>query len=108
MRRPAVILLAALALAGCSQAGPQAPLPDAQHINTVTGEISTACGLYTQLNAFPPPPHHDVVVLRASAASALRQLTAIDRAHPEWRFDGVALPKILAQAHAMLGSCGLA
>ncbi len=108
MKRSALTLLAILALAGCSEAGPQAPLSGAQKINTVTGDISTACGLFTQLNAFPPPPHHDVVVLRASAASALRQLTAIDRAHPEWRFDGVGIPTILRQAHAMLRSCGLA
>jgi predicted small lipoprotein YifL len=107
MNRFALILLVALALAGCSQAGPQAPLPDAQKINTMTGDISTACGLFTQLNAFPPPPHHEVVALRTSAASALRQLAAIDHAHPQWRFDGVAMPKILEQAHAMLRDCGL-
>jgi hypothetical protein len=107
MRRVTLILLAVVALAGCSEAGPQAPLPDAKKINTVTGDISSACGLYTQLDAFPPPPHRYVVILRASAASALKQLTAIDRAHPEWRFDGVAMPKILEQARSMLRGCGL-
>lgn len=108
MRRAAVILLCLLAVAGCSQAGPQAPLPDAKTINTLTGDISSACGLHAQLTALSTPSRHDLLVLRTSAASALRKLTAIDRAHPQWRFDGVAMPTILRQSHAMLRSCGLA
>jgi outer membrane murein-binding lipoprotein Lpp len=106
MRRAAP-LLAAVALAGCSQAGPQAPLPAAKRINTVTGNISTACGLYTQLNAFPSPPRHDVVAVQSSAAAAVRQLAAIDRGHPQWRFDGVDMRTIVNQARTMLRSCGL-
>lgn len=107
MRRSALILLCALALAGCSQAGPQAPLHYADQINTVTGDLSSACGLYIQLNAFPPPPHRDVAILQASAASAARRLAAIDRGHPGWRFDGVDMRTIVDQARTMLRSCGL-
>ena len=107
MIRPVVILVCALVLGGCSQSGPAAPLRDAQRINTLTGDISTACGLLTQLSAFPPPPRHQLITLRASAEAAAERLTAIDRSHPHWRFDGVALPTIINQARTMLGSCGL-
>ena len=107
MRRAALVLLAVLALSGCSEAGPQAPLPYAKKINTVTGDISSACGLYTQLNAFPPPPRHYVLILQASASSAVKKLAAIDRGHPGWRFDGVDMRTIVNQARTMLRSCGL-
>jgi hypothetical protein len=107
MRRILVILLAVLALSGCSEAGPQAPLPYAKKINTVTGDISSACGLLTQLSAFPPPPRRYVTILEASASSAVRQLAAIDRGHPGWRFDGVDMRTIVNQARTMLRSCGL-
>jgi PBP1b-binding outer membrane lipoprotein LpoB len=107
MRRVAIILLTVLVLAGCSQAGPQAPLPYAKKINTLTGDISSACGLLTQLSAFPPPPRHYVIILQASASSAAKKLAAIDRGHPGWRFDGVDMRTIVNQARTMLRSCGL-
>lgn len=107
MRRAALILLAACLFAGCSVSGPQAPLHYAKHINTVTGDISTACGEFTQMNAFPPPPPRAVRTIQADAASAVHQLAAIDKGHPEWRFDGVDMRTIVNQARTMLRSCGL-
>jgi outer membrane murein-binding lipoprotein Lpp len=106
MRRVALILATCL-LAGCSVSGPQAPLHYAKHINTVTGDISTACGELTQMTAFPPPPPRAVRTIQADAASAVRELAAIDRGHPEWRFDGVDMRTIVNQARTMLRSCGL-
>ena len=100
-------LLAALALAGCSVSGPQAPLAYAKKINTVTGDISSACGVLEQVSAFPPPPASDIRSLQADAASAARQLAAIDRGHPGWRFDGVDMRTVVNQARTMLRSCGL-
>lgn len=107
MRRAALILITMLLFAGCSVSGPQAPLHYAKHINTVTGDISTACGELTQVSAFPPPPPKAARTIQSDAASAVHALAAIDQGHPEWRFDGVDMRTIVNQARTMLRSCGL-
>jgi hypothetical protein len=94
-------------LAGCGVGGDKAPLNAARHINTITSNISTACGELDQLMAFPPPPAKDVNTLKATASSAVRQLAAVYRAHPSWVFDGVTVGTIVNQARAMLRGCGL-
>ena len=107
MRRLAPILLCVMILGACSAAPDAAPLSGAKKINTVTGDISTACGELYQLSAFPPAPHHAVLTLQNSAARAVHELAAIYKAHPEWRFDGVGLGKIVRQSRTMLSGCGL-
>ena len=107
MRRLVPVLLCALTLGACSAAPHAAPLPGARKINTVTGDISAACGELYQLSAFGPAPRHDVLTLQDSAAGAVHELAAIYTAHPEWRFDGVGLGKIVRQSRTMLRGCGL-
>jgi outer membrane murein-binding lipoprotein Lpp len=107
MKRVCLIVLSACLLAGCSMAPHAAPLPDAKKINTVTSSISTVCGELDQLTAFPPPPRKDVVTLKATASSAVHQLAAIYRGHPNWRFDGFGMGTIVNQARTMLRGCGL-
>lgn len=106
-RRTLAAVLLAAAIAGCGVGGEKAPLNDARHINTITGNISTACGELYQLSAFPPPPAKDVNTLKATASSAVRQLAAIYRAHPDWVFQGATMGTIVNQARAMLRGCGM-
>jgi hypothetical protein len=101
------VLCVMLLAGGCGAEPPQAPPRQAAKLDTSLSGISTACGLAYQLTAFAPPPAAQLAVLEATARSHAAKLATVFRANPNWIYQGETVSRIVGQARAMLGSCGL-
>jgi hypothetical protein len=103
-----VLALACLAvLTGCGATPPQAPLPEAQKLDTSTSGISTACGLSYQSIALDPGARLHLASLNVKAAAQARKLAAVYRRNPAWIYQGQTVRSIVHQALSTLQECGL-
>lgn len=100
-------LAAAGLLAGCGALPPQAPSHVADRINNATSTISTACGLASQVTAFPGDHARDLAKLEATAAGGALTLAAVDHRNPDWIYQGQTVAEIVHNSVAYLEDCGL-
>jgi hypothetical protein len=107
--RSAALVTTALALAvsACGPTPPQAPLPEAQKLDTSTSGISTACGETYQVTAFPCDHRRDLATLEATATSSARKLASVYRRNPAWIYQGETVAEIVKDAVSTLSDCGL-
>jgi hypothetical protein len=107
--RSAALVTTALALAvsACGPTPPQAPLPEAQKLDTSTSGISTACGETYQVIAFPGDHRRDLATLEATATSSARKLASVYRRNPAWIYQGETVAAIVKDAVSTLSDCGL-
>ena len=94
-------------LAGCGPTPPQAPFPEAKKLDSATSGISTACGLSSQVTAFPPPDHKDLVTLDAVATEDARKLARVYAKNPTWIYQGQTIRQLVSDSLTMLAACGL-
>jgi hypothetical protein len=107
-RRLAVGFALAVVAAGCGPLPPQAPLRQAQKLNSATGGIAFACGQAYQLTAFGGEHAHGLGALDATAASSARKLRAVARRNPAWIYQGQTVGDIVDAGARKLRGCGLA
>jgi hypothetical protein len=100
-------LALALAVSACGPTPPQAPLPEAQKLDTSTSGISTACGETYQVTAFPGDHRRDLATLEATATSSARKLASVYRRNPAWIYQGETVAAIVKDAVSTLSDCGL-
>lgn len=98
---------AALALTACGALPPQAPLPYAKKLDSATSGISTACGLASQVTAFPGDHHANLVTLEVTASASARKLASVYRRNPSWVYQGETVGQIVSDGLSLLESCGL-
>lgn len=98
---------AALALTGCGALPPQAPLPYAKKLDSATSGISTACGLASQVTAFPGDHHADLATLEVTASASARKLARVYRRNSSWVYQGETVGQIVSDSLSLLDSCGL-
>jgi multidrug efflux pump subunit AcrA (membrane-fusion protein) len=106
-RRALLLVIAALAIAGCGAQQPQAPLPAAKKLDEATSGISTACGLTYQVTAFPGRHQPDLTVLEATASTAADKLATVYKRNPGWIYQGEPVHAIVEDSLTMLRQCGL-
>jgi multidrug efflux pump subunit AcrA (membrane-fusion protein) len=106
-RRSLVSVVAAVVLAGCGSAEPQAPLPEAKKLDESTSGISTACGLSYQVTAFPGQHEPDLSTLEATATTAANKLASVYARNPGWIYQGEPVHAIVTDSLTMLRQCGL-
>jgi hypothetical protein len=102
-----VMLVVALASAGCGPAPPQAPLAQAKKLDAATSHIATACGLTYQVTAFPGDRRADLANLEAAATSSADELASVYARNPSWIYQGETVSEIVHDGIVMLRTCGL-
>lgn len=107
MRRALAIPLLLLAASACGPTPPQAPFRYAKQLDAGTSNISTACGLAYQLNAFPVEHRTAFDALEASAEFGAAKLALVYRHNPSWVYQGETVRQIVGDAISMLSACGL-
>jgi hypothetical protein len=100
------VIAAALA-AGCGPTPPQAPLPDAQKLDTALSGIATACGLSYQSTALDPAARLHLAPLNAKATIQARKLATVYHGNPAWIYQGETVRSIVNQTLSTLQECGL-
>jgi hypothetical protein len=96
-----------LVLAGCGNAGPNAPPSVSSKLNDATSGISTACGNAYRVTAFPGDHRADLSKLEQSAGSSAETLASVYRRNPDWRYLGSSLRTVVQDSLSLLDSCGL-
>ena len=105
--RPLLAALSvAVVLAGCGPP-PQAPFHEAKKLDASTGDISTLCGLASQITAFPGDHERELASLEAQAGASVRSLVSVYARNPNWIYQGETVRQIVVDAIEMLRSCGL-
>jgi hypothetical protein len=99
-------LSAAIALAGCG-APPQAPFHEAKKLDASTSDISTQCGLASQITAFPGDHQKELATLEAEAGASVRSLASVYARNANWTYQGETVRQIVVDAIETLRSCGL-
>ncbi len=107
LSRAAAPAAVALMLAACGATPPQAPLPYAKKLDSATSGISTACGLASQVTAFPGDHRSDLITLEVTASSSADKLASVFARDPAWIYQGDTVRQIVHDSASMLGSCGL-
>src|SRR5437588_9992544 len=109
MRRLASLaaLLALASLSACGPTPPQAPLEQAKKLDSATSGISTACGLSSQVTAFPPVDHKALGTLDATATEDARKLARVFARNPNWIYQGETVRQIVQDSLTALDPCGL-
>src|SRR5947199_1370366 len=97
----------AVALAGCSQPGTQAPLSAAKKLDEATTAISVSCGYASQMTAFGKPRASELRTLQGSAAAGARKLAAVYARVSNDIYQGETVKSIVADSISLLGECGL-
>jgi hypothetical protein len=106
-RTAAAALGSGLILAACGPTPPQAPLPYAKKLDSATSGISTACGLASQVTAFPGNHRNDLITLEVTAGASGLKLASVYRHNPAWIYQGETVRQIVTDSVSLLGSCGL-
>ena len=99
--------LLALAAAACGPTPPQAPLSEAKKLDSSTSGISTACGLSSQVTAFPPVDHDALTTLDVTASNDARKLASVYARNPNWIYQGETVRQIVRDSLTALDACGL-
>ena len=102
-----VALLVAVCALGCGATPPQAPHAQARTLNDALGGISTACGLSSQVTAFPGNHQPDLTTLEDTASSSARKLASIYKQNPAWIYYNDTVRELVTDSVSMLRSCGL-
>jgi hypothetical protein len=102
-----ILIVLALALAGCGATPPQAPLSEAMKLDSATGDIAADCGLTYQVTAFPGDHRADLASLEASARASAVKLASVYARNPAWNYQGETVGQIVGDGVAMLRACGL-
>jgi hypothetical protein len=103
----AAALTAAAVLAACGPTPPQAPFAYAKKLDSATSGISTACGLASQVTAFPGDHRSDLITLNVSAISKAKKLAEVYHRNPDWIYQGETVRQVVGASLSMLDSCGL-
>lgn len=98
---------AALALAACGTAQPQAPSAQAARLSSALSGIAQACGESYQAHAFQARPPV-LGALEAKARGHARLLAAVYREDPAWLFKGKTIGELVPLAISYLRECHLA
>jgi hypothetical protein len=100
-------VLLALAAAGCSQPGTQAPPSEAARLDVATNRISVACGYAAELRAFGGnnPPGLDQV--ESIAVSGARKLASVFAHDQRDLYQGESIGAIVNDSISLLGECRL-
>jgi len=106
MRRLGLPLIVA-AIAACGPTPPQAPFEQAKRLDSATSGISTACGLSSQVTAFPPVDQKALGTLEATATEDARKLARVYRRNPNWIYQGETVRQIVRDSLTALDACGL-
>ena len=106
MRRIAPLLIV-IAIAACGPTPPQAPLQQAKKLDSATSGISTACGLSSQVTAFPPVDQKALGTLEAVATEDARKLARVYHRNPNWIYQGETVKQIVRDSLTALDACGL-
>lgn len=106
-RRLAAALALALVAAGCGAMPPQAPLRQAQKLNSATGGIAFACGQAFQLTEFGGEHGPGLAALDAKAAQSAHKLRRVAARNPSWIYQGETVAEIAAAGARKLRGCGL-
>lgn len=104
----AVLVAAALGVAGCGATPPQAPLGQAKKLDASLGGMSASCGLAYQVSAFAAPGTADLGAYETTATMQAAKLASVYRSDPGWIYQGETVRKIVGDSIEMLDSCGLA
>ena len=105
--RPLLAALSvAIVMAGCGPP-PQAPFHEAKKLDASTGDISTLCGLASQITAFPGDHERELASLEAQAGASVRSLASVYARNPNWMYQGETVRQIVVDAIETLRSCGL-
>jgi hypothetical protein len=107
MKRTLAIALLVVVAAGCGPTPPQAPSRFAKKLDAGTSNISTACGLAYQVNAFPGDHRAELGALEASAQFGVAKLALVYMHNPSWVYQGETVRQIVGDADSMLSACGL-
>ena len=102
-----VALLLRAAVAACGPTPPRAPLEQAKKLDSATSGISTACGLSSQVTAFPPVAQQNLVTLDATATTDARKLAGVYHRNPNWIYQGETVHQIVRDSLTALDACGL-
>lgn len=106
-RRLIAVGAVTLAIAGCGATPPQAPVPDAKTLNSVTGTIASACGESYQVHEFDAADNRELRRLGAAATTAAGRLAVVFHRNAAWVFQGETVAKIVADGESMLDACRL-
>jgi hypothetical protein len=108
MRRSlSLTTLLVLALSACGPTPPQAPFEQAKKLDNATSGISTACGLSSQVTAFPPVDQKALGTLEATATEDARKLARVYHRNPQWIYQGETVEQIVRDSLTALDACGL-
>jgi hypothetical protein len=109
-RRIQVALVAAVVaagVAGCGDAGTQAPSRQAAELDVATSRISVACGYADELTAFGGRHPAGLGRIESIAQSGARKLASVyDRDHSDI-YQGESVGGIVNDSISLLGNCGL-
>jgi hypothetical protein len=100
-------LLVAATITACGPTPPQAPLEQAKKLDSSTSGISTACGLSSQVTAFPPPDQAALISLDVTASHDARKLASVFARNPNWIYQGQTVRQIVRDSLTALEACGL-
>ena len=107
-RLTGLLVLAAMAAGGCSQAGmPGVSLTEAAQLGVGTNRIAVACGTADELKAFGGPHPSGLAAEESIAISGVRKLAAVFDRDQRDIYQGESVGAVVHDSIALLDGCGL-
>jgi hypothetical protein len=102
-----IVLAVAASVAGCAQAGTQAPKAQAAKLDVATGRISVACGYAEELTAFGGDHPPQLAWIESIAVSGARKLASVYAQDQNDLYQGESVGAIVNDSISLLHDCGL-
>jgi hypothetical protein len=95
------------ALAGCAQAGTQAPKPQAAKLAVGTSDISTACGYLEEATAFGARPAVNLAPIESMAETGAKKVADVYAEDQTDIYQGESIGAVLGDSISLLHDCRL-